>query len=132
MVLFVVSWVAIAHFPSEKIQDYASQKITPKNEYLSKREAIDSLKLAGHLPRTNCNRHHLSGHTGKLAPTTVTASYGNVIHFSTRWDNPALPLRSYFLPQSHGGGLHWTWWNDSLATTIAWFNTLGIFCVRIC
>jgi len=35
------------------------------------------------------------------------------------WDTPALPTRGYFLPQSHGGCLDLTWWNDSLATTIA-------------
>jgi len=42
MVLFVVSWVAIAHFPPEKIQDQEPQKITPKNEYLS---LIQSIRL---------------------------------------------------------------------------------------
>ena len=27
--------------------------------------------------------------------------------------------------------MDWTWWNDSLATMIAWFNTPGLFCVGI-
>ena len=35
---------------------------------------------------------------------------------------PTLPLRGYFLPQSHSCCSYWTWWNDSLATTITWLK----------
>ena len=44
---------------------------------------------------------------------------------------PHFHLAVTFVPQSHGCCLDWTWWNDSLATTIAWFNTPGLSCVGL-
>ena len=50
--------------------------------------------------------------------------------FSKRWGTPAFPSRWYFVLQSQGGCLDWTWWKDSFASTIAWFNTpLTFLCV---
>jgi hypothetical protein len=47
------------------------------------------MKMAVHLPRTNCNLHQLSGHAGKLALTEVTARYGHISFFN-KMGQPAL------------------------------------------
>ena len=87
----------------EIIGPSATKKITPKNEYFSVIPLIQ-FKLAVHLPRTNCNRHQLSGYTGKILPN-LQQDMDTYFFFPTRWGTPALLSQSYFLHQSHGGGL---------------------------
>ena len=102
----------------EIIGPSATKKITPKNEYFSVIPLIQ-FKLAVHLPRTNCNRHQLSGYTGKILPK-LQQDMDTDFFFSKEVEHPLPTSVSKLLPTpiARWWLAHWTSWNDSLNTKI--------------
>ena len=93
----------------------------PKTKRFLGRKFCGSVR-SFHFRRTNCNSiSHLEMLENCLIPKLQQGIDRDFV-FSTRWGTHAFPSRGSFLHQSRGGRSDWTWWNDSLATTITWFN----------